>query len=146
MPLRVQLMIFLLSTCGAASAQQMKPPGMGQDEAAARRYPQPVRVGDLQGRTVLQPLESQPVLGRVERLVRRADGRVDVIMRYGGLLGLGARPIAVPLAATVVLGEYVEVVDDTPDQLDRFPTDNGADATALGPDETVSVGLARPSH
>ncbi len=144
-PFRSLVAALALAACGPASAQQMKPPGMREDEAAGRRFPQPVRVGDLLGRTVLQPLESQPVLGRVERLVRRGDGRVDVVIRYGGVLGLGSRPIAVPLAATAVLGEYLEVVDDTPDQLDRFPTDAGT-AAALAPDEVVRVGLARPSH
>ena len=41
------------------------PPGMSLTESAAMRFPQPVRVGDLIGREVLRPVESQDVLGRV---------------------------------------------------------------------------------
>ena len=143
----------LLILCGPASAQNMKPADMNAEEAARRRFPQPVRVGDLIGRRVLQPVESQPVLGSVDRLVRRPDASVDVIVRYGGLLaryggvfGFGSRPIAVPLTAMVVLGEYVEVADFTPTQLDGFPTDDGAGATSLQGDDMVPIGLARPSH
>ena len=38
---------------GAALAQQPAPAGMSLAEAAARRFPQPVRVGDLIDRAVL---------------------------------------------------------------------------------------------
>ena len=47
------------------------PPGMSLAESAAMRFPQPVRVGDLLGRDVLRPVESQDVLGRVRELVTR---------------------------------------------------------------------------
>jgi hypothetical protein len=43
-------------------------------ESAARRFPQPVRAGDLVGRDVLQPIPSQARLGRVLRITRAAGG------------------------------------------------------------------------
>src|SRR5215469_7111364 len=61
----------LLTFSGAAHAQSATPggtpppPGMSLAESAAMRFPQPVRVGDLLGREVLRPVESQDVLGRV---------------------------------------------------------------------------------
>jgi hypothetical protein len=113
---------------------------------AAKRFPQPVRVGDLIGRDVLQPLESQPVLGRVAAVVRGADGRLDFVVAYGGLLGLGARPIAVPADAMALLGQYVAILDFTPAQLATFPT---ADAAALAPlpsDTVIRVALTKPFH
>lgn len=142
---RFILALFLIAG-GPVLAQNIKPPGMSESEAAARRFPQPVRVGNLIGRTVLQPLESQPVLGRVESLVRRPDGTVAVVVRYGGLLGIGARPIAVPLDAMVSLGEYMEIVDLKPAELDRLPTFDGSGVTAIEAAQVVKVGLARPSH
>jgi len=127
---------------------------MSLAEAAARRFPQPVRVGDLLMRQVLQPLPSQPTLGWVRNVVKRSDGTIDVVVDYGGVLGplgrpaanLLTRPIAVPVDAMVLLGQYVEIVDFTPDQLKRFKTFDGAGATPLPPDSIIRVGLARPSH
>ena len=74
------------------------------------------------------------------------DGGVDVVVDYGGLFGLGTRPIGVPIEAMVVLGDVMEIVDLTPAQLDKFPTFDGPGTTPILPDEIVKVGLARPSH
>jgi hypothetical protein len=136
----------LLIASTAVHAQQPAPPGMSLAEAAARRYPQPVRVGDLLKRQVLQPLESQPTLGSVRNVVKRPDGGIDVVVNYGGVFGLFARPIAVPLEAMVLLGEYMEIVDFTPVQLNQFKTFDGAGAIPLPRDRIIKVGLARPSH
>ena len=119
---------------------------MGLAAAAAKRFPQPVRVGDLIGRTVLRPLESQPVLGHVTQVVRLPDGSVDVVLAYGGLFGVGGRLIAVPADAMALLGDEMEVVEFMPKQLDAFATFDGSDAVALQPQESIRVGLARPSH
>lgn len=128
-----------------ARAQQPAPPGANSAVFAARRFPQPVRVGDLIHRTVLAPTESRPVLGHVVRVVRLDDGTLAIVISYGGLWGFGGRDIAVPLDAMVLLGEELEVVDLTPEQLRGFPTDFGAGRT-LGADEIIHMGLAHPSH
>ncbi len=146
MPLCRLVVVVLLIGGVAVHAQQPAPPGMSLAEAAARRFPQPVRVGDLLKRQVLRPLESQPILGRVRDVVKRADGTVDVVVDYGGLLGFAARPIAVPVDAMVLLGQDMEIVDFTPKQLQRFKTFDGAGTTPLPPDSVIRVGLARPSH
>ena len=98
------------------------PPGMSLAESTAMRFPQPVRVGDLLGREVLRPVESQDILGRVRGLVRDRDGRIMVVVDFGGFLGFGARPIAVPVDAMVLLGQDMEIVAFTPEQLRQFPT------------------------
>ena len=130
----------------AARAQQPAPPGMAPAEAAARRWPQPVRVGDLLRRRILRPLESQPTLGWVHDVVERTDGRIDVVVDYGGVFGFFTRPIAVPVEAMVLLGQFMEIVDFTPAELDAFKTFDPAGTMPLGPDRTIRVGLARPSH
>jgi hypothetical protein len=114
--------------------------------SAAMRFPQPVRAGDLIGREVLRPVESQDVLGRVRRLVRDGDGRIMVVIDFGGFLGLGARPIAVPVDAMVLLGQDMEIVAFTPKQLRQFPTFSPSGTTEVAGDTIIKVGLAKPSH
>ncbi len=110
------------------------------------RFPQPVRVGDLLGREVLRPVESQDVLGRVRRVVRDQNGQIMVVIDFGGFLGFGSRPIAVPVDAMVLLGQDMEIVAFTPKQLQQFPTFSPS-GTADVPDDTIiKVGLAKPSH
>jgi hypothetical protein len=140
------LLLTALLLGGPSHAQQPKPPGMTLAEAAARRFPQPVRVGDLIGRRVLQPLESQPTLGWVLDVVQQQDGTINVIVNYGGVLGFFARPIAVPVDAMALLGQYMEILDFTPEQLSQFKTFDASGVSRLPPDGTIRVGLARPSH
>ena len=144
--MRRWLLAGVLLGCATVQAQQPAPPGMGLAEAAARRFPQPVHVGDLLQRRVLQPVESKITLGRVRDVVKQADGTLAVVVAYGGVLGVGARPIAVPVDAMVLLGEYMEIVDFTPKQLDGFKTFDAAGTTTLPPGAVIQVGLARPSH
>jgi len=122
------------------------PPGMSLAASAAMRFPQPVRAGDLVGRPVLRPVESQDVLGRVRRLVRGGDGKIMVVVDFGGFLGFGRRPIAVPVDAVVLLGQDVEIVAFTPEQLRQFPTFSPSGTSDIADDTTITVGLAKPSH
>lgn len=119
-------------------------PASAQSTGAAARFPQPVRVGDLIGRNVLQPVEAQPVLGRVEAIVQQPDGALELVMRRGGVFGIGARLVAVPLGTAALLGEYVAMMDLTPAQLDALPT--AMPGPPLPPDATVRMGLVRPFH
>ena len=122
------------------------PPGMNLAESAAMRFPQPVRVGDLLHRTVLQPVESQNVLGTVREVVRTGNGTIEIVIDFGGFLGFGTRPIAVPVDAMVLLGQDMEVVAFTPRQLRKFPTFSPTGTTPVPNDTIIKVGLAKPSH
>jgi PRC-barrel domain len=119
---------------------------MSLADSAAMRFPQPVRVGALLGREVLRPVESQEVLGRVRRVVRDGNGQIMVVMDFGGFLGFGIRPIAVPVDAMVLLGQDMEIVAFTPEQLRQFPTFSPAGTTDVADDTLIKVGLAKPSH
>ncbi len=140
----------LLGTAALAQSHTpggMPPPsGMSLAQSNAMRFPQPVRVGSLLYRMVLQPVESQTVLGRVMQVVRDNTGTIELVVAYGGFLGIGRRPIAVPLDATVLLGADMEIVAYTPQQLRRLPTYTTAGTTPVPPDTVVRVGLAKPSH
>jgi hypothetical protein len=148
-PGRWTLIVLALSS-GAAFAQATATaplPGAALlAQRAAHRFPQPVRVGDLIGRDVLRPVEAQPVLGHVAAVVRDKDAGLEIIVRFGGVLGIGARPIAVPIDAVALMGEFVAVMDYTPDQLNTFATDDGAADTPVAPDATIRVGIVKPFH
>ena len=140
----------LLSVAAFAQSQSpggMPPPdGMSLAASAAMRFPQPVRVGDLLHRDVLQPVESQNVLGTVRQVVRSRDGVLEAVIDYGGFLGFGTRSIAVPIDAMVLVGRDMEVVAYTPAQLRSFPVVSIADTTPVSEDSVITVGLAKPSH
>ena len=145
---RIGCAVFLTAGLLATAAPAQQPAAAGSDvaRAAARRFPQPVRVGALVGRQVLQPLESMPTLGWVRGVVGGQDGNPQVIVDYGGRFRLERRPVAVPAAAMALLGQYLEIVDFTPEQIGAFPTFDVAAAQYLPPDTVIRVGLARPSH
>lgn len=107
------------------------------------RYPQPVRVGDLTNRLVLEPSNHQGVLGRVDSVARDASGRLLLVMRYGGLLGFFTRKVAVPLKTTTLLGQFVQVVDIPREQIAALPNFDAAAVSVLADDEVVRMGLNR---
>ena len=152
MSVRLLFVCGTLAVAGTAHAQSNTPggmpppPGMSLAESAAMRFPQPVRAGDLVGREVLRPVESQDVLGRVRRVVRGANGQIVVVVDFGGFLGFGSRPIAVPVDAMVLLGQDVEIVAFRPKQLREFPTFSPSGTTDVPDDAIIKVGLAKPSH
>ena len=137
------LLTFTISMLALNATLISAPPVFAQ---AARRFPQPIAAGELVGRTVLQPLESQPVLGTVKAIVQGPDGMVEAVLRFGGVLGIGGRLIAVPLEAMTLLGEQMEVVDFTPQQLGHFPSFDLASAEKVSPQTVLHVGLSKPSH
>ncbi len=143
--------ILVLSTSGALAQSQTPggmppPPGMSLAASAAMRFPQRVQVSTLLKRDVLQPVESQNVLGTVDSIVRGPDGVIQVVMWFGGFLGLGERLIAVPVDAMVLVGADMEVAAFTPAALAKFPTFSAGQSMVLPPAEIIMVGLAKPSH
>jgi hypothetical protein len=146
---RILLAAFVATTAAAAAAAPPIAPAPGAPPytgEAAQRFPQPVRVGDLIGRQVLEPDEAQRVLGRVAAIVRHEDGSISMLMRVGGLLGFDTRLIDVPIGAVVLLGEYVSVEDISPEQLAAFPTATQTGLARLPPDSVIRVGLTGPFH
>lgn len=142
----------LVLLVGVAHAQSTTPggmpppPGMSLAQSAAMRFPQPVRVGDLLGRDVLRPVESQDVLGHVREVVRDSQDQILVVIDFGGFFGFRSRPIAVPVDAMVLLGQDMEVVAFTPNQLRHFPVFLSSGTTRVPDDAVIKVGLAKPSH
>jgi hypothetical protein len=53
-------------------------------------------------------------------VIRLDNGSYAIVIKYGGTWGFGGRDIAVPLDAMVLLGEEMEVLDLTPEQLRTY--------------------------
>ena len=127
------------------------PAAAGQPTLAAQRYPQSVQVGSLLRRQVLRPVEGQNVLGRVASVVRRRDGTVLIVVDargagISGVLGLGRRMVAVPVATVSLLGEHVALTGLSPEQLHALPDFASAGTQPVPANEMIQVGLTRPSH
>jgi hypothetical protein len=69
-----------------------------------------------------------------------------VVVDFGGFLGIRSRPIAVPVDAMVLLGQDMEIVAFTPEQLRQFPPFSPVGTTPVDSDSVIKVGLAKPSH
>ena len=130
-------------------AQAMVPP-TGMDDANKpmpmvdrmnRRFPQPVRVGDLIGLPVLDDRSS--TLGVVRQVVRTAAGKIELIVSYGRWFGWFGRPVAVPIEVVGIEGRQLASLDMPRSDYAAAPTWQGRDATALPDDATIRIALAR---
>jgi PRC-barrel domain len=130
-------------------AQAMVPP-TGMDDANKpmpmvermnRRFPQPVRVGDLIGLPVLDDRSS--TLGYVRQVVRTAAGKTELIVSYSRWFGWFGRPVAVPIEVVGIEGRQLASLDMPRRDYAAAPTWQGQDATALPDDATIRIALAR---
>ena len=138
-----------VSTSPIVLAQAMVPP-TGMDDANKpmpmvermnRRFPQPVRVGDLIGLPVLDDRSS--TLGFVRQVVRTAAGKIELIVSYSRWFGWFGRPVAVPIEAVGIEGRQVASLDMPRGEYAAAPAWQGQDATALPDDATIRIALAR---
>jgi hypothetical protein len=133
-------------------AQAMIPP-TGMEDASkpmpmadrmSRRFPQPVRVGDLIGLPVLD--DSASTLGYVQQVVRSTTGQTELIVSYSkwfGWFGWFTRPVAVPIEATGIEGKQILSLDMPSGEYANAPTWQGQSATALPNDDMIRIALAR---
>jgi hypothetical protein len=130
-------------------AQAMVPPTgmmdaehpMPMEERMSRRFPQPVRVGDLIGLPVLDDDDS--TLGFVQQVVRTPQGKVQLIVSYSRWFGWFGRPVSVPIEAVGILGRQVASLDMPPSEYATAPTWQPGDATTLPNHATIKIPLAR---
>ena len=117
-----------------------------QDHADDKdRFPQPVRVGDLIGRAVIAPQESQNLIGRVRKVVRNGDGEISVVMSYGGYFGFGTHLICVSIDDLALTGYAIQAKEIEESELARLPVCDGG-GNMLAADATIKVNLAKPAH
>jgi hypothetical protein len=97
-----QLTTFPAATGGA----EPLPPA---EQRMLRRFPQPVRVGDLIGLPVLD--ENHRTIGYVRKVVRTAQNKVELIVDYDGWFGWEAHPVAVPIEVVGIQGRQLASLD-----------------------------------
>lgn len=114
---------------------------LSPEERMRRRYPQPVKVGDLIGLPVLD--DRDRTLGRVQRLVRAPNGKIRLIVSYGGLFGWKQRLIAVPIEVVAIAGRQLAALDMTRAQFDAAPTWSDTEDRPIAAEEMVRVALYR---
>ncbi len=134
------------------TAQAMIPP-TGTDDASKpmpmtermnRRFPQPVRVGDLVGLPILT--DSASTLGHVQDVVQTSAGKIELIVAYNkwfGWFGWFTRPVAVPLEAVGIEGRQLVSLDMPSNEYAAAPTWQSGGTTALPGDATIRIALAR---
>lgn len=114
---------------------------MSPQERMRRRFPQPVRVGDLIGLPVLDYDSS--TIGIVRQVVRTPQDKIKLIVSYGGWFGWGTRPVAVPIEVVGIMGRQLASLDMPPSAYKSAPTWHAKDATVLSNDDVIQVALAR---
>ena len=130
-------------------AQAMVPPtGMGDadkpmpmDARMQRRFPQPVRVGDLIGLPVLD--DNASTLGFVRQVVRTATGKIELIVSYSRWFGWFGRPVAVPIEVVGIEGRQLASLDMPRSEYAAAPTWQAQGAAVLPDDATIRIALAR---
>jgi hypothetical protein len=137
---------------GMFLAQAMVPPtgmdeadkSMAAEERMRRRFPQPVRVGDLIGLPVLD--NSALTLGYVRKVVRTAQDKIQLIVAYNGWCGwcdLDTRQVAVPIEAVGILGRAIGSLDMSRSEFAKAPTWQDPHDTVLANDDSIRIALAR---
>jgi hypothetical protein len=120
------------------------------EEKMQRRFPQPVRVGDLVGLPVLDWLDS--TIGYVRQVVRTPDGKIRLIVpygrrlgwvRYGGIFDWQRRPVAVPLEVVAILGRQLAALDMSREEFDQAPTWTSTQDQPIPPNETIRIAITR---
>jgi sporulation protein YlmC with PRC-barrel domain len=132
-----------------AIAQAMVPPTgmndadkpMPMQDRMSRRYPQPVRVGDLVGLPVLDMNAS--TIGRVQQVVRTSQNKIELIVSYGRWFGWNARPVAVPIEVVGIEGRQLVSLDMPRSDYETAATWQNAGATVLTVDDSIRIALAR---
>jgi hypothetical protein len=76
-------------------------------------------------------------------VVRTPDGKIQLVMPLGGLLGLGTRLVPIPIEIVGMLGAQVAVIDMPGDRFLSSPTWITSRAKPLEPNETIRVAIAQ---
>ncbi|MGA2895950.1 MAG: PRC-barrel domain-containing protein [Xanthobacteraceae bacterium] len=132
---------------GATDAERIKI----EEARMQARFPQPVRVGDLVGLPLLD--DSHRTLGHVREVIRTKEGRIKLIVAYGGWFGSSwdARLVAVPIEVVAIRGRELASVDMPRSDYAAAPTwhglgqgtGQGTDAETLPRDTTIRIALGR---
>jgi hypothetical protein len=152
----------LLVGCGlslAASAAPQTPPDQKSQQSTQaeqkpspevlmnRRFPQPVRTGDVIGLPLLDYDDS--TIGYVRDVIRTPDGKIVLLVpyrRWFGWLRAGdwsRRLVGVPIETVAILGRHINVIDMSREDIDQLPSFENAEARPVPRNETIRIALGR---
>jgi hypothetical protein len=143
----------LAAATGAVMEHNPEKPGHqgGEDKLTPeqimqKRFPQPVRVGDLIGLPVLDYDDS--TIGYVKQVVRSPTGKSFLIVPYSAHFGWartewGKRPVAVPIAVVVILGRQINSLEMSREDFEEAPTWVPSQDMPIPPDEKTLIALGR---
>jgi PRC-barrel domain len=109
------------------------------EQKMQRRYPQPVKVGDLIGLPVLD--DDDRTLGRIKSVVRTASGKIQLIVNCGGFLGWRARLVAVPIEVVAIAGRQLAALDMTRAEFDAAPAWSDPQSQLIPTTDSILVAL-----
>jgi hypothetical protein len=123
----------------AATGDAVQPSPAGQ--RMLRRFPQPVRVGNLIGLPVID--ENHRTIGYVRKVVRTARNKVELIVDYDGWFGWEAHPVAVPIEVVGIQGRELASIDMPRGEYVTAPAWQQTDETAISDDDSVKIALSK---
>ena len=116
------------------------------EQKMQRRYPQPVRVGDLIGLPVLDNDDS--TIGYVREVARTPNGKIVLIVPYSAWFGWartewGKRPVAVPIEVVVINARQIDALDMPRDDFNDAPTWTSGQGETIASGEKTLIALGR---
>jgi hypothetical protein len=114
---------------------------MPMKERMSKRFPQPVRVGDLIGLPVTDLRSS--TIGYVREVARTPQGDIELIVSYSPWWGWFGHPVAVPIEAVGIEGRQIVSMDMSPQEYAETASWVRTNETILPEDATVSIPLSR---
>ena len=125
-------------------------PKLSPEEKMNRRFPQPVRVGDLIGLPILDYQDS--TIGYVREVVRTPNGKIQLIVPYGrwfgwvrtgGPFAWTRRPVGVPLETVAILARQINALDMSREEFDAAADFISSASTPIPPGETIRIAIGR---
>jgi hypothetical protein len=125
-------------TSGGEASEERKP---SPEQKMNRRFPQPVKVGDLIGLPVLD--WDDITIGHVRHVVRTPAGKIQLITTYGGWFGWGERLVPVPIEVVAILARQLAALDMPRKDFDAAPTWQASQTTPIPPEEMIRIAITR---
>jgi hypothetical protein len=114
---------------------------LSPEEKMLRRFPQPVKVGDLIGLPVLD--WDDLTIGHVRHVVRTPVGKIQLVVTYGGWFGLGQRLVPVPIEVVAILARQIAALDMPRAEFDKAPTWSESQTMTIAADEMIKIAVTR---
>jgi hypothetical protein len=112
------------------------------------RFPQPIRVGDLIGQSLLDG--DHATIGFVQHVVRSADGKIKLVISYRSwlswaqfLTSYDVRSVAVPIEVVGSMGPALSSIDMTRESYITAPTWTPGTDRDIPAKDVIQIAIAR---